>query len=307
MGWTHRFRNHWLRLPMVPSANRTPQPCLHDRCLAPWGLPFTGRGQASIGAPLRLGAWIHGRLDCLRRSRSRRRFSVGTSRASGRWPLADDLARRKCVAWSVAEGVCDRDARPGDRSRVYRSMRRPLSSAIGECSILKEKVGSCATRRQSRMTYLNDWLVEYCSGDRSVFVKRLAGDDTYANGVHSGLCLPKEFFRCSFPELLNRDVLNPEVQFDLLIDSHRYRSLARAVWHNDPCHGGASNEVRLVDPGGTSSALLDPENTGAVAIFALSSDAARECHAWVCRDIEEEDVADYRFGPIEPGISILLA
>ena len=156
------------------------------------------------------------------------------------------------------------------------------------------------------MTYLKDWLTEHLSSDPSLLVKRLAGDDTFANGVHSGICLPKKLFRRSFPELLNRDVLNPEVQFDLSIDSHRYRSLARAVWQNDSCHGGARDEVRLVDPGGTSSALLDPENTGAVAIFSLSSDAAPECHAWVCRDIEEEDVAECRFGPIEPGISILL-
>jgi hypothetical protein len=67
--------------------------------------------------------------------------------------------------------------------------------------------------------------------------------------------------------------------------------------------GGTRNETRLTGFGGQASALLDPESTGALAVFAFvtgADGAASECHVWVCRDGTEEDLFEERLGPIEP-------
>ena len=79
----------------------------------------------------------------------------------------------------------------------------------------------------------------------------------------------------------------------------------RAVWYNNKLHGGTRNETRLTNFGGRASALLDPESTGALAIFAFVLDeagVAREAHVWVCEKQTDEELAEDRIGqPIEPG------
>ena len=56
--------------------------------------------------------------------------------------------------------------------------------------------------------------------------------------------------------------------------------------------------------GGSASALLDPESTGALTIFAFERDASGDAvsaEAWVCRNQVEEDIVEDRIGPLEPG------
>jgi hypothetical protein len=82
----------------------------------------------------------------------------------------------------------------------------------------------------------------------------------------------------------------------------------RAVWYNNKLRGGTRNEARLTNFGGSNSALLDPESTGSIAIFAFQRAAdgdADVCHVWVCEHEIEEDAIEDRIGPIEPGHSVI--
>ena len=58
---------------------------------------------------------------------------------------------------------------------------------------------------------------------------------------------------------------------------------------------------------GTPSPLLDPENTGALAVFvfrpAPGTDSSK-CRIWICRNQVETDVVDGLIGPVEPGLPV---
>lgn len=155
---------------------------------------------------------------------------------------------------------------------------------------------------------LTDWLDEHSSPEFVWYVKRLSGNDTLANGSHQfGPYIPKDFLFGIFPLLKNRDERNPDVRFDLYVDSHPDHRRVRAVWYNNKFHGnptGGRNEARVTGFGGGASALLDPESTGALTVFAFRLPVASEasdCHVWVCRHEIEEDLVEDRVGPIEPG------
>ena len=155
---------------------------------------------------------------------------------------------------------------------------------------------------------LVEWLDEH-GGQGSVwYVKRLSGNDTLANQSHqAGPYVPREFLFRIFPQLARRDLKNPDVQFDLYVDSHADHRQVRAIWYNNKFHGNATggrNETRLTNFGGAASPLLDPESTGALTVFAFHTvehPAVAKCHVWVCRHETEEDLVEDRIGPVEPG------
>jgi restriction endonuclease EcoRII-like protein len=155
---------------------------------------------------------------------------------------------------------------------------------------------------------LTSWMDDFTSPRFVWYAKRLSGNDTLANGSHqAGPYIPKEFLFSIFPELNRKEIKNPDVRFDLIVDSHSDRKQVRAVWYNNKFHGnpqGGRNEARLTNLGGISSALLDPDNTGTLAVFAFVLDhqsKAQTCHVWVCKDAQEEDFVEDRIGPVEPG------
>jgi len=133
------------------------------------------------------------------------------------------------------------------------------------------------------------------------YAKRLSGNDTLANQSHqAGPYIPKEFLFSIFPALNQPSEVNPNVWFDLYIDSHADCRNVRAIWYNNKTR----NETRLTNFGGSRSALLDPDSTGALSVFAFALDdkgLATECHVWVCRHETEEDLVEDRIGPVEPG------
>jgi hypothetical protein len=151
---------------------------------------------------------------------------------------------------------------------------------------------------------VTDWLDEFGSPGHVWYAKRLSGNDTLANQSHqAGPYIPKEFLFEMFPDLNRADAENPDLSFNLYIDSHADHRLVRAVWYNNKLRGGTRNETRLTGFGGASSALLDPDSTGALAIFSFTLDhnqAASDSHVWVCRDDTEEDLFEDRLGPVEP-------
>jgi hypothetical protein len=157
-----------------------------------------------------------------------------------------------------------------------------------------------------------DWLAEFCAPGIALFVKRLSGNDTLANGTHqAGPYIPKDFLFRIFPMINRTDTKNPDHRFELAVDSHMDAREVRVIYYNSKRHEEKPNgrdETRLTNFGGGASALLDPESTGALAIFAFPLDAngvARSCHVWVCRHETEEDIAEERFGPVEPGRFIM--
>lgn len=161
------------------------------------------------------------------------------------------------------------------------------------------------------MMELGDWLNEYSGPNYTWYVKRLSGNDTLANKAHqAGPYIPKELLFDVLPSLGRVDVENPDIRFDVYVDSHADYRQIRAVYYNSKRHKQQKNgrdETRLTNWGGSESALLDPESTGALTIFAFAvgQGATPECHVWVCRHETEEDLVEDRIGPVEPGKSFI--
>jgi hypothetical protein len=155
---------------------------------------------------------------------------------------------------------------------------------------------------------LIEWLDEHGTGDFVWYIKRLSGNDTLANGSHqAGPYIPREFLFEIFPELARQDVKNPDVWFDLYVDSHADHRRVRAIWYNNKFYDNPKNgrnETRVTGFGGSASALLDPENTGALTVMAFRKSresGVAECHVWVCRQEAEEYLVEDRVGPVDPG------
>ena len=155
------------------------------------------------------------------------------------------------------------------------------------------------------LTDLVDWMNEYSGQEYFWYAKRLSGNDTLANGSHqAGPYIPRLILLQVFPELDDPGSKNPDTWFDCYIDSHSDYKRVRAIWYNNRLHGGTRNESRVTNFGGASSALLDPESTGALAVFAFGHGVESkdtECHVWVCSSSFEEDVIEERIGLVEPG------
>jgi hypothetical protein len=161
------------------------------------------------------------------------------------------------------------------------------------------------------MMELGDWLGEYSGPGYTWFVKRLSGNDTLANKAHqAGPYLPKELLFEVLPGLGRIDIENPDLWFDVYVDSHADHRQIRAVYYNSKRHKQQANgrdETRLTNWGGNESALLDPDSTGALTVFsfAVGDGEPAECHVWVCRHETEEDLIEDRIGPVEPGKSFV--
>ena len=114
--------------------------------------------------------------------------------------------------------------------------------------------------------------------------------------------MPREFLRSQFPSLSPEEE-NPFVWFDMEIESHRASRRVKAISYNNKLRGGTRNETRLTNFGGRSSPLLDPENTGALTVFAFKlgdgADCDR-CRVWICDSEAHEELAEDWVGPVDP-------
>jgi hypothetical protein len=152
---------------------------------------------------------------------------------------------------------------------------------------------------------LTDWLEQFSAPEFVWLVKRLSGNDTLATEAHqAGPYIPKEFLFEIFPALNRPEAENPDLTFPLFIDSHADAREIRAVWYNNRLRGGTRNEARLTGFGGAASALLDPDSTGALTVFAFRT-KKNECHVWVCQHETEEEIVEDRIGPVEPGKALV--
>lgn len=153
---------------------------------------------------------------------------------------------------------------------------------------------------------LTDWMDEYAKPGTTWYVKRLSANDTLATNAHQGgPYVPKAFIFETFPSLNTGQLKNPDIWFDLFVDSHLDARRVRAVYYNGKRIGdGTRDEARLTNFGGRDSPLLDPESTGSLTVFAFrpeGEEKAVACHVWLSRHDTEEDLIEERIGPVEPG------
>jgi hypothetical protein len=160
---------------------------------------------------------------------------------------------------------------------------------------------------------LNEWIDEWAVPGTLWFVKRLSGNDTLANGSHQyGTFVPKEVMFPIFPQINTKTKQNPDTPLDLYLDSHADFKKTRLTYYNNhffrtkeeiEAKKSKRNETRITKLGGSQSALLNAESTGALAVFVFVLDQqghGKECHVWVCDDQLEEEVFEADLGPVEP-------
>ncbi len=151
---------------------------------------------------------------------------------------------------------------------------------------------------------LTDWMNDHSGPGALWYAKRLSANDTLANNTHqAGPYFPKSVIFSLFPKLYAPEKLNPRVQFSVHIDSHSGDTRnVTAIWYNNKLHGGTRDDARLTNFGGAASALLNPDSTGSLAVFAFhKADTQTICHVWVCGYEIEADLFEERIGAIEPG------
>ena len=155
---------------------------------------------------------------------------------------------------------------------------------------------------------LRAWIAKWIGAEWIWHARILSGTETSATPTHRpGPRVPRALLEPAFPSL-SEDAGATGVEFDIEIESHGVREhRVRGVPHiGRSLFGPPRPEIRITDLG-ASSPLLDPENTGALAIFVFRPGPGTEspkCRAWVCRNLVETDVADDLIGPVEPGFPV---
>jgi hypothetical protein len=161
------------------------------------------------------------------------------------------------------------------------------------------------------VTNLPDWILEFARPGNVWYVKRLSANDTLANKAHqAGPYIPKDLLFEVAPALRNPAYRNPKVVIDAFVDSHPEVRQVTATWYNnkhtDP--DGTRDETRITGWGGSASALLDADSTGALAVFVFdktaAADIAPSLHVWVCEGYQDQVIEDL-VGPVEPKRSVI--
>ena len=156
---------------------------------------------------------------------------------------------------------------------------------------------------------LAEWLEKHSAAGGVWYVKRLSRNDTSANESHqAGPYVPKRLLFQVFPALKEQRLPNPRVRFVAHLDSHAEQHEPQAIWYNNKSRGGTRDETRLTGFGGRGSAFLDPSNTGALTVLAFRDEEAATrpaCNVWICRDPQEETLAEDCVGPVEPGATVV--
>jgi hypothetical protein len=150
---------------------------------------------------------------------------------------------------------------------------------------------------------LEDWIDTRLGSHGVWYLKRLSGNDTLANGSNqAGPYVPKDLLFEVLPQLDEPSRLNPDAELAVSVDSHRHTRRVRAVWYNNALSGGTRNEARITGWGGSASPLLDPDSTGALAVFVFATEpGGTSLRVWLCRNAAEEDIVESRIAPVEPG------
>lgn len=156
-----------------------------------------------------------------------------------------------------------------------------------------------------------DWLHKYMRLGWTLYIKRLSANDTGATKAHQyGLYLTRDLMSHIAPGMYAEKLLNPRRDIDIAFDSPKSTNVtASLIWYNNKVVGdGTRNEFRVTGWGGSESPLLDPEQTGALVVFAFERGIGdiNGARVWICDSIEEEDDIEGRLGEIEPGMTVVV-
>lgn len=155
---------------------------------------------------------------------------------------------------------------------------------------------------------LRHWIAKWIGANWIWHARFLSGTETAATQTRRpGPRVPRDLLKPAFPTLAADDEATT-VEFDIKIDSHGIREdRVRGVPHTgEGLFGRPLAEMRITNLG-SSSPLLDPENTGALAVFVFRPAPAADsptCRIWICRDQVETDVVDDLIGPVDPGLPV---
>ncbi len=170
---------------------------------------------------------------------------------------------------------------------------------------------------------LRRW-IESAATARIIYAKRLSGNDTLANGANqAGLYVSKPVAFDIAPSVDTVDKENPKSWFPLTIVSHGLPQRAVVLTYYNSKRISESrdsdketeeegkkktkrDEVRITRFGGRNSPLLNPDSTGALAIFAFfQSGSDLRSEVWVCHREAEEEIAEEWLGMVDPGRTVL--
>ncbi|MAN66487.1 type II restriction endonuclease [uncultured Hyphomonas sp.] len=156
---------------------------------------------------------------------------------------------------------------------------------------------------------IEDWIDEVSGANFAWYIKRLSGNDTQLTGGHqAGPYVPKSLAVELLPQLSDLSLKNPRELVELRVLPDGFDTTANLIYYNNKFHDNPSsgrNETRLTALGGRENPLLDPENTGALTIFAFEYGAPVKCQVWICQNREQEALFEDEFGPVEPSETLV--
>lgn len=146
---------------------------------------------------------------------------------------------------------------------------------------------------------IENWLDSVSGKDRIWFAKRLSANDSGATASHqAGIYIPKPVLWSIFPSMQAGN--NPEAWFTAEVMPYGENRNLRAIWYNEKTR----NESRITQ-WNRPSRILEPDQTGALIIFAFQSKEAdtdaEHVSVWLCQSETEEMVIESLIGEVEPG------
>ncbi|WP_077045955.1 type II restriction endonuclease [Pseudomonas sp. KK4] len=161
------------------------------------------------------------------------------------------------------------------------------------------------------MTSLLQWIDGKNQADWWIYIKRLSANDTGLTGGHgAGIYLPKAAVAQALPSISNTSSLNPDCNLTTRVTSHGFpEQTLRGIYYNNRHFDGpgSRNEHRLTrwNTDVKNNPAQDPENTGALAVFAFNvPHAGRDAEfldVWICKNLEEEEFFENKTGEVIPG------
>ena len=159
------------------------------------------------------------------------------------------------------------------------------------------------------MPSLREWLDQQCERESLLWIKRLSASDTLAMGEgNPGPNIPIDVILEILPEVEGLPEKRHSVPLLVSVDngddeSEVTANLSLATW----ARREDGSRVLVLDWGGAANTLLDPENTGSVAVLAFQASANGNpptCDVWVCTNLDQEGIIESDWGPIDPGLEI---
>lgn len=160
------------------------------------------------------------------------------------------------------------------------------------------------------MTSFLQWIDDKTHYDWWVYAKRLSANDTGLTGGHGvGIYVPQAVANTALPSISLPTSKNIHCHLKAQVTSHNFpeQELKATYYNNKYFSVGNRNEHRLTrwNTDVKSNPVQDPENTGALALFAFyvpkAGVNAEFLDVWICKNLEEEEFVENQIGEVIPG------